>query len=98
MKNSFRSFGLNDSLLDEIWSVIDSFDKAAPNTTNGNVNKRPVEEVTESVETVKKLKPDTESQEEFNWFELIKKQCEKDETNRQISYDKLVKKVFHASF
>ena len=39
MKNSFRAFGVNDSMLNEIWSVIESIDnKPNPSTNNNNSN------------------------------------------------------------
>ena len=33
MKNSFRSYGVNDSILEEIWNVIEEFDKATKQQT-----------------------------------------------------------------
>ena len=106
MRNSFRSFGVYDSLLEEIWTVIESFDKKEATTANNGVNnnntshqngnKRKLEETeAEDVTTSVSKKAHAEEDESsgFDWLESIKKECLKNE-NKQIQLEKLIKKLF----
>ena len=92
---------MNDSLLDEIWNVIDSFDKQ-PYHKPQNL-KRKLDESTTTRPTldVKKIKPDNEDEQQkqcqdetikFDWIDLIRNEITKKETHH-ISFAKLSKKV-----
>jgi hypothetical protein len=109
MRNSFRSYGINDSQLDEIWSVIDAFDKKnaitngsmIPNPQNNNNFKSDVLDESYNEKYGKKLQFSDEgniveekinSNNEFDWFYLIKNECEKS-NEKLIRKQKLQKKV-----
>jgi len=54
MKNSFRSFGIHDGLLEEVWNVIESFDKKqAPESVQKTI--QPPPQVTETASSKRKL-------------------------------------------
>ncbi|RNA23693.1 cell growth-regulating nucleolar [Brachionus plicatilis] len=100
IRNSFRSFNLNQSQLEEIWNVIESFDKADKNT-NGNNLKRKLEDSVEQDEKneieIKKPKDgdvnEDKSSDDFDWIEVLKKECIKHQ-DCSVSFEKLEKKVF----
>ena len=99
MKNSFRSYGVYDALLDEIWSVIEAFDNGANRPANipqSTGNKRKADDDDDETSFVNKKLTTAqvvdEVEERFNWLELIRKECQKSE-NRQCSVEKLIKKV-----
>lgn len=100
IRNSFRSFNLNQSQLEEIWNVIESFDKADKNT-NGNNLKRKLEDSVEQDEKnekeIKKPKDgdvnEDKSSDDFDWIEVLKKECIKHQYC-SVSFEKLEKKVF----
>lgn len=105
MHNSFRSYGVNDGLLGEIWNVIDSFDKkaiqAAPTKqviqeslveSETKCSKRKLEDKIEEVDNKKSLKSEN-TRTKFNWIELSKSECLKREEN-QVLFKKLFKKIF----
>jgi hypothetical protein len=110
IRNSFRSYSTTDSQLNEIWTVIESFDaKPAPSPAQTNGVKRKLEEDTtpppgsvcvnnKKSTTDQQLKAAAEEANEnshkFNWLESIRKICSKQE-NGEISLDKLEKKVAH---
>lgn len=101
MKNSFRSYGVHDGLLGEIWTVIESFDKkpmaavkpAAPSAPE----KRKSEESTETEQPAKKLAIEETEQKatktkKFDWIESSQLECSRKENN-EIKFKKLFKKV-----
>jgi hypothetical protein len=109
MRNSFRSYGINDSQLDEIWSVIDSFkdtntmDKGSIMIDNhSNGLKRDINDESSNQSCNKKFKLSDDktdctideviTNDEFDWFSLIKNECAKKEVNL-IKKLKLEKKV-----
>jgi len=102
MKNSFRSYGVHDGLLAEIWTVIESFDKKPAQPVKAvaapTPEKRKAEEVTaESVQPAKKLSVDktettSKEQKKFDWIESSKLECGKKDNN-EISFKKLFKKL-----
>lgn len=98
MKNSFRSFGIHDGLLEEVWNVIDSFTdkKPAPavqkplpvnETVASNDSKRKLNEVEEPEESEQASKVA-----KFDWIESSKTECVKQE-DQQIKFKKLFKKI-----
>ena len=105
MYNSFRSYGVHDGLLGEIWTVIESFDKkpaqpAAKPTQNvsppapiESANKRKLDEP-EIVESNKKIAISESDvmENKFDWIESAKTECLK-KTNNEIIFKKLFKKV-----
>ena len=100
MFNSFRSYGVNEAQLDEIWSVIEEFDKqskqdaakAAVANSNANQKRKHAEE--EESESNKKTKLAEEPEEiAFDWATLIKTECCK-HPNNEIILKKLEKKVW----
>ena len=113
MMNSFRSYGVNESQLNEIWSVIEEFDKKTANNGNNNENqtlKRKIETIdTTIVPQLKQQKLDSnriteaavvdESDENnsFDWTRLIKDECCK-HSNNEIDFKKLEKKVSKLDF
>lgn len=106
MKNSFRGFGVNDSMLNEIWSVIENIDKQQQqqqqqqkqqpqNGTNGT--KRKIEEEEQQQESApKKLKESDDSDSSFNWFDAIKSVLSQKENG--LTLKKLEKKVNSFNF
>lgn len=105
MRNSFRGFGVNDSMLNEIWSVIENIDKQQQPTAttnnnnqqqNGNNNngtkRKSVVEEEEKVES-KKLKETTNGDDgdSFNWFDAMKSVLSQKENG--LTLKKLEKKV-----
>lgn len=104
IRNSFRSFNLNDSQLNEIWDVIESFDRADKiknDQTNGNHLKRKFEDNVEQkdeyeTENKKPKKEDADkiknNTDDFDWIEVIKKECNKNQ-DYSVSLEKLEKKV-----
>lgn len=107
-RNSFRSYSVTDSMLEEIWSVIESFDKAekTANSNNNNQNKQTnsnsanlkrkldqIEEENENSNKKQQVKEESaENVDKFDWLEALKKECCKNDQN-QISLSKLEKKV-----
>lgn len=100
-RNSFRSYGVNDSLLDEIWTVIEQFDK------NDKIEqialKRKLDDETVTTQPLKFIKLDVVTSEKcqdetnkFDWIDLIQSELNKKESH-QISLAKLAKKVFFSS-
>lgn len=110
MKNSFRNFGVNDSMLEEIWIVIESFDKlnkqepVNPNNTTNNSSqynstsngiKRKLEEIQEPIDEIpSEQNQNTANDSQFDWITEIKNVCTKNQEN-QIKFKKLAKKVKH---
>lgn len=105
MKNSFRSFGIHDGLLEEVWNVIESFDKKQPAvvqkpvqaTEPTNNSKRKLNEVAGEEEDAdkdsnKKRATESEAGTKFDWIESSKAECAKQE-DQQIKFKKLFKKV-----
>lgn len=106
IRNSFRSFNLNDGQLNEIWDVIESFnqaDKINPiDQTNGNHLKRKFEDNVQQSnnddmenkkwKNSKNSDENKNSSDEFNWLEVIKKECSKHQ-ECSVSIEKLEKKV-----
>lgn len=107
MKNSFRSYGVHDGLLNEIWAVIENFDKkpaAKPAVTapvpvvdeNNNDNKkRKLDKDESSEEKIVKKKTVCEEVKapiKFDWIESSKLECSR-KTENEISFKKLFKKI-----
>ena len=100
MRNSFRSYGVTDAMLNEIWTVIEKMDApqqqngANGNTAKNEAQKRPLEEeeVTSSLKKVKEEQEETTSGAEFDWLAEIRQECAKKD-NHQIKLNKLEKKV-----
>lgn len=106
IRNSFRYLGANDAQIEEIWTIIESFDKKpAPNTqsstnsSNGHHQNgsKPSQTVEEKPPTTKRKLDEIENAEEtataeFDWLEEIKRVCCKKENN-EIPLEKLEKKV-----
>ncbi len=109
MRNSFRSYCINDTQLNEIWSVIDSFDnnnsqQSSQKNTDQETNKRKLQEECHEDNSIYKkanLSSDARFNSEFNeniesefdWFELIKTECVKNQDTNGVSLKKLQKKV-----
>jgi hypothetical protein len=100
MKNSFRHL-VYDALLEEIWSVIDQFDKNNESInakiSSNEYKKRDVDQIEDDDiaehNENKKIKENNDIQpQEFNWSELIKKEVLKKE-NQMIELEKLTQKV-----
>ncbi len=98
IKNSFRSYRVADSLLEEIWNVIELFNQ---NTSYNNKQQEESKEIPNNkrkfVEENKNDKVELSMMRDckkikFDWFEIIKKYCSKQE-EKQIEYEKLLKKV-----
>ncbi len=99
---------MNESLLNEIWEVIESFDKIPPKeTTTIAVTTKPVLDLkrkledTNNQQTEKKIKQSVKEQEDlqcqdetnkFDWIDLIRNELMKRE-KYQVSLSKLSKKV-----
>jgi len=99
---------VNESLLNEIWEVIESFDKIPPKeTTTIAVTTKPVLDLkrkledTNNQQTEKKIKQSVKEQEDlqcqdetnkFDWIDLIRNELMKRE-KYQVSLSKLSKKV-----
>ena len=88
-------------MLEEIWSVIESFDKkpaVVPQLPQQEQQKRKLDEIEpENIEDKKRTKiieeiPTQDETTKFDWLELIKNELNKKE-NHQISLLKLSKKV-----
>jgi cell growth-regulating nucleolar protein len=99
MKNSFRYLGVNDNLLEEVWSVIEKFDKAdadeLPPNSNSLQEKRKINSSELSIDSKKTKYTHDEiidEPEKFDWLGLIKKEILKNE-DRMISIEKLHRKV-----
>jgi hypothetical protein len=107
MRNSFRSYGINDFQLNEIWSVIDSFEKTNNSiipdhqSIDANIKRHAIIDEKNNEISNKKLKSSDAMLEcekeinldnEFDWFLLIKNECQKNEKNL-IKKQKLQKKV-----
>ena len=108
-QNSFRSFGVNESLLNEIWTVIDSFEKNTPKvattTTAAAVKTEPISDLKRKLDDVKnqptekKVKHedqvDVQCQDETNKFDWVDliRNELMKKENHQVSLSKLSKKV-----
>lgn len=94
MRNSFRSYGVTDAMLNEIWTVIEKMDAAQAQPQPQAVQKRPLEKVEEeSVSVTKKVKEDEEAAPEFDWLAEIRQECAKKDKH-EIKLNKLEKKIF----
>ena len=95
MRNSFRSYGVTDAMLNEIWTVIEKMD-APTQQSNGAKNtgaqKRPLEVEEPQAGPQKKVKDEESPSAEFDWLAEIKQECAKKDSN-QIKLNKLEKKV-----
>lgn len=109
IRNSFRYLGANDAQIEEIWTIIESFDKKpaaqSPPTTNGHHQNgsKPIGQTVEEEKppTTKRKLDEIENAEEeavittaeFDWLEEIKRVCCKKENN-EITLEKLEKKLY----
>lgn len=105
MKNSFRSFGIHDGLLEEVWNVIEAFDKkqaaeqkpVKPAETTqpaqSNDSKRKLNEVEgDDLEAEHSNKKQATESTKFDWIESSKAECAKQD-DQQIKFKKLFKKI-----
>lgn len=93
MRNSFRSYGVTDAMLNEIWTVIEKMD-APPQQQNGKpAQPPPKRQAEEDVATsdAKKVKDDDDAA-GFDWLAEIRAECGKKESG-QVKLSKLEKKV-----
>jgi len=102
MYNSFRSYGVHEGLLGEIWTVIESFDKKPAITPkppvqkeDESIKKRKLDEEELNEPSNKKSKlivNEKESNNKFDWIESAKLIVSKNE-DKTLSFKKLFKKV-----
>lgn len=95
VRNSFRYMSASDAQIEEIWSVIESFDKKPPpQPPQPPKPTQPAQPAQSNIETPQKRKLDEriEEETEFDWLNEIKRLCCKKERN-EMPLEKLEKKV-----
>ncbi len=96
MRNSFRSYGVHDGLLGEVWTVIESFDKKQPEKKAVEVvgvkRKVDTDEVAEVGKAKKVAKKVEVENKKFDWIESSRLEFARKE-GREIKFKKLFKKV-----
>lgn len=104
IRNSFRYLNINDSQIDEIWFVIESFDQKTENpngsyqiaSKNGHQNGQEIQIISQKrkLEDGENLSAGTPIKTAFDWYDEIKRACLKKE-DHQIFLYQLEKKVIN---
>lgn len=109
VRNSFRYLNVNDSQIDEIWSIIEAFDrKEAQPPSHPQTHSTKSEEVAQNGQAsngssspkkrkLEELQDDTtvtSNINDFDWLGEIKRLCMKSENN-ELPLEKLEKKVLY---
>ncbi len=92
MKNSFRSYGVHDGLLGEIWTVIESFDKKPEPAPIAQVKRKAETETIDEEINAKKVAVKVEEK-KFDWVESSKQEIA-GRDGKEIALKKLFKKVW----
>jgi len=94
MRNSFRSYGVHDGLLGEVWTVIESFDKKQPEkkAAEAGVKRKADTDQVAEVGKAKKMAVEVENNKKFDWIESSRLEFARKE-GREMKFKKLFKKV-----